>query len=157
MQCIKTRENLGIKTQNPSITNCLKQIEEQATITKEKSGLPLTTSVREYQEFNNTNSAIQYLDKWGFVNKDVCDNPMVSKCYINPLNLMAFPELYSKGDASNGFIPKINQYNDIVIVLVRFETTVNQNDVKILQPIICINGNLQEESKNKITVTGSIV
>ncbi len=115
--------------------NCLKQIDKKIEITKEKSLVKLTTKIREYQTFDNTEDALNFLEEWEYINGD----PL----YLGS-NAFNFPEFYS-----NTYIPtqgnkiEIIEYDNIEITLIRIELNVDGNKVGFLTPVICIDNELR--------------
>jgi len=124
-------------TMDPSIESCLEEIKEQSRIAKEKAVVGLSISIREYEKFNNTDSALKYLKKWGYIWEGVARDPF------------GLPEFF--GTAIRSSVRK-GEYDDIVIVLVRFDYYYQGDKTGILQPIVCIDGELHENAKNRFDI-----
>lgn len=132
----------GNDVQGSSIISCLNQIEEKSRMFKEKSPLGFDIDIREYREFDNSDDAIDYLIQWGYAKKEICNE---EGCFPNRENTLHFPDFFKYNFDLTGWT-EIIQYDDIVVVLTRFETYLDGNQVSELVPMVCIGGELNNRS-----------
>ncbi len=128
--------------QSSSVDSCLSEIKDKSRIAKEKSLVYLNINVREYREFSDSNSAIEYLDEWGYVLKETCRSDI---CFPNRLNTFYLPDFYQFESGSPGGVI-LKKYDNIVIALTKFEYSSGMEEVSMLQPVTCIDGELTENS-----------
>lgn len=121
---------------NPSLANCQNEIGEKTRIAEEKSPVSLDISIREYKSFNNSLSALEYLEEWKLMGNELF---ILGNQYYEP-NI----DLNKEED-----LDKIVEYDDIIVFLARFEYSREGDSVKILKPIICLDGKLSPESKTR--------
>ena len=126
----------SISQVDSSLLSCQNEIKEKSRIAEEKSPLTLNIDIREYKEFDNSLSALQYLEEWDLVGYELFNNDIHGGEQNIDLN-------------KDEDIKKIIEYDNIIIFLVRFEYSREEDSVKILKPIICIDGKLSEESKSR--------
>jgi len=117
----------SLKSEDASVSQCLNQITEKASIEEKKSLFNTKIYPEEYKKFNNTNETIEFLREWGY-----------EPSFFN------FPDLF------DGYGGNPIEHNDITIVLTRVKIYAPEGEIKLLLPLVCINGTLTENSKNKL-------
>lgn len=126
-------QKLKQETSTTSTNSCLNELKEKLKITKAKSPFDLTTKIEEYQKFSDTPSALKYLNDWGYGSEE----------WHLPI---LFPEFFT----GVTYPYEQKELNDIEVILVQFKFNSGYESFKTLNPIICINGELTENSKKKL-------
>lgn len=138
----ETISDSKLDLQDDSVISCLNEIKQKTNIFKEKAALRVDVDIGEYRKFDNTNDAISYLDQWGYIKDERC---LGEDCYPNQLNTFSWPDFFKLNYTVGGGV-EILQYQDIVIILTKFETTFDGQDISSLSPLICIDGEMTESS-----------
>ena len=116
---------------NQESNECLKQINRKIEIAKEKSLIKLTTKIKEQESFTNTQDALSYLEDWEYI------QPGSINRGVNSILFPVFYNSYNQGYS-------IKDLEDIQIVLVRVDGSLEGVKVGSLTPAICIGGELEQ-------------
>ncbi len=127
-------ESINIK-QNSSVQSCLKDVNDYLEIAEAKSIWDITTDIKEYQKFDNTYDALDYLKEWEYIDEDLCYE---EDCSPNSWTGYSLPALFEL----RGGMYFIEEHSDIIIVLVRTDIYTGEGKLGSLEPLICIDGEL---------------
>jgi len=131
---IKSSVKIGIQSateQDSSVASCLSEINRKLEVTKEKSLIKINIYVKEYKKFNNNQNALDYLEYWEFTTNDLIGKNLI------PFN-------FGMGGMGDWFNVK---QNDIVIGLIRQQTSIGGQTISQLSPFLCINGEWKTEKR----------
>ncbi len=124
-----------------SIKTCLSQVNAEIQMDKEKSHYPIKKYVKEYEKFNNSSSALDYLEYWRFIK-------YMESGWVNRMGFRQSDWLIVE---SSGLIwmeyerfPLVKQ-NDIIIALVKTEISLSGEHIQSLEPYLCIDGEYKSE------------
>ena len=121
---------------NEQKSGCLEQINRKIEIAKEKSAVRLTTNIKEYETFDNTQDALDYLESWEYL---VSEGEYSYKL----ANSFRFPIFYNV-DYSNSPPIEIIDYENIEIALIRIDLYIEGSKYGQLTPAICVDEQLKQ-------------
>ncbi len=128
--------------QSSFLVSCQSEMKEKTRMAEERSLLNLNVDIREYKEFDDTYSAVQYLREWGIIGDRVTGYNLYPDLFESNLGKTVYDIDLNKEEDMQYII----SYNDIIVFLARFEYTNGVENYKVLLPIICVDGELTEKS-----------
>ena len=116
---------------DPSVNECLSQINRKLTIMKEKSPIKVNLYVKEYKKFTTKNEAENYLNEWGFSTVSLFGGGDFLGIYTgaSPADWMDYAKI------------------DIIIALVRQEVSVQGVSGQQLTPFLCVDGEFKTKAR----------
>lgn len=130
------------KQQHLSHSVCLADVGERIGYLKKRSSSTLRVNIIESKQFNQTEDVISYLEKWGFMGDSIIRD-----------SIMPYPYLYEERNYFMIDTPTISEHDDLTVVMMKMENTIEGTNVAVTTPLLCLNGQLTENSAKNFQVS----